>query len=117
MPHGVLTCAVRLVALTLLLASPVVGQPSEQESPANRLVREGVAIEFSAQPAGGAGGLREGEYAEVAFRITDATTGRPVRSLSPGAWMDIGQPVAAPESAPPLDCRKKMSLYLSGRVG
>jgi YVTN family beta-propeller protein len=30
--------------------------------------------------------------------------------------MDIGQPVAAHEKAP-LDCRQKMGLYLSGRVG
>jgi len=116
MSHGVFTCAGRFVGLTLLLASPVVGQPPEQEPAANRLVREGVAVEFSARPTDGRGDLREGDYAEVAFRITDASTGRPLRSLAPGAWMDIGQPVAGREKAP-LDCRQKMSLYLSGRVG
>ncbi len=83
----------------------------------NRVVREGVAVEFSARPAGGEGDLREGDYADVEFRITDAITGRPIRSLNPGAWMDIGQPVGAREGQPPLDCRQKVGLYLSGRVG
>jgi YVTN family beta-propeller protein len=114
--HRALTFAVRFAALTLLLASPVVGQPPEPAPSANRWVREDIAVEFSARPVGGQGELREGNFAEVEFRITDAATGRPLRSLAPGAWMDIGQPVAAREKAP-LDCRQKMSLYLSGRIG
>ncbi len=86
-------------------------------SSGNRVVREGVAVEFSARPAGGEGELREGGYADVEFRITDATTGRPIQSLNPGAWMDIGQPMSAREGQPPIDCRQKVGLYLSGRVG
>jgi len=83
---------------------------------AKRLVREGLAIDFSARPAGSEGNPREGDYADIVFRITDTSTGAPVRSLAPGAWMDLGQPINARENAP-LDCRQKMSLYLSGRVG
>jgi YVTN family beta-propeller protein len=96
-------------------AKPAAEQPAQAAS-ATRLVREGVSVEFSARPAGGKGDLREGDYAEVTFRISDASTGNPVRSLTPGAWMDIGQPISARDTAP-IDCRQKMSLYLSGRVG
>ncbi len=83
---------------------------------AKRLVREGLTIEFSTRPVGHNGELREGDYADIAFGIKDSSTGKPVSSLAPGAWMDLGQPIAAREKAP-LDCRQKMSLYLSGRVG
>jgi YVTN family beta-propeller protein len=113
--HRALVRAARCTALTLLLATPTLG--GEQDSTGDRFVREGVAVEFSARAVGSPRPLREGDYAELAFRITDAGTGAPVRGLAPGAWMDVGQPIAARESAPPLDCRKKMSLYLSGRVG
>jgi YVTN family beta-propeller protein len=108
--------ALSSVALTLFLVAPALGQAPEQASSPKRLVREGLTVEFSAQPAGGAGQLQEGDYADITFGITDTSTGKPVRSLAPGAWMDIGQPLAARDNAP-MDCRQKMSLYLSGRVG
>ncbi|MBI4290028.1 MAG: cytochrome D1 [Betaproteobacteria bacterium] len=106
----------RCAALGLFLAAPALGQAPEQASLSNRFVREGLAVEFSARPAGRGGELREGDYAEITFGITDTSTGKPVRSLAPGAWMDVGQTVAARDNVP-LDCRQKMSLYLSGRVG
>ncbi|MBI2217614.1 MAG: cytochrome D1 [Candidatus Rokubacteria bacterium] len=123
MRHHAVTRAARWAVLTFLLAFPAFARAPEGRAAApegatspNRLAREGVTVEFSAKPAGGDGDLREGDYADVSFRITDTSTGRPVRSLAPGAWMDIGQPVAARDKAP-LDCRQKMGLYLSGRVG
>lgn len=106
----------RLAALALFFAAPALAQAPEPVSSPARLVREGLSVEFSVRPAGRAGELREGDYADIAFGITDASTGRPVRSLAPGAWMDIGQPIGARDKAP-LDCRQKMSLYLAGRVG
>ncbi len=90
---------------------------SAQQGTADRFTREGVTVEFSATPVSPSTELTEGEYAEISFKVTDATTGRPLRSLTPGAWMDIGQPVAGREGQPTLDCREKVGLYLSGRVG
>jgi YVTN family beta-propeller protein len=84
--------------------------------PSGRLTREGVQIEFSARPLGGNGPLVEGGHAEVSFRITDEQTGKPIRSLAPGAWMDLGDTLAGKEGQS-LDCRQRMGLYLSGRVG
>lgn len=87
-----------------------------QSAPSSRLTREGVQIEFSARPLGGDGGLVEGGNAEVSFRITEELTGKPIRSLAPGAWMDLGDTLAGKEGQS-LDCRQRMGLYLSGRVG
>ena len=104
---------------SLTAGEPVATEPKSKAAdiPAgNRVVREGVVVEFSALPVGGKGDMREGDYADVTFRITDASTGNPIRALAPGAWMDIGQPVAAHDNVP-LDCRQKMGLFLSGRVG
>ncbi len=84
-----------------------------------RVVREGIVVEFSYEPAAkktAGGKVREGEFADVRFRMTDETTGRPIRSLRPGAWMDIEKPLGPPGKAP-LDCRQKIPLYLQGIVG
>ena len=85
----------------------------------DRFAREGIVVEFSSRPAekkAEDGKVLEGEFAEVRFRVTDEATGKPVRSLRPGAWMDIGKPAGSKEKTP-LDCRQKVSLYLQGIVG
>jgi len=83
-----------------------------------RVIREGIAVEFSYEPVGKSAGekILEGESAQVRFRLTDESTGKPIRSLRPGAWMDIRKPPGQKEKAPP-DCRQKVSLYLQGIVG
>ena len=97
-------------------AKNAVPEPPANQAKKNRITREGVTVEFSAKPVGRDGDLMEGDYSEVTFRVTDASTGQPVRSLSLGAWMDAGQPLAAKEGQT-IDCRQKMGLFLSGRVG
>jgi len=82
----------------------------------NKITREGLNIEFLARPAGSGGDgvseLMEGTTAEVAFRITDAETGSPVRGLYPVAYMDMAA-VGAAES----QCKDRVGLYLQGLVG
>ena len=93
--------------------------PPDVSVGANRIVRDGVAIEFSIAPA--AGGDRtemiEGDTAEVRFRLTDEGSGSPLTALYPGAWMDVGQPVRTGGGAPAQTCRDKASLYLKNIVG
>jgi YVTN family beta-propeller protein len=77
-----------------------------------------VVVEFSYEPAGKrAGGLVEGEFADLRFRMTDEAKGNPIRSLRPGAWMDISRPLEAGAGQERPDCRKKVGLYLQGIVG
>ena len=99
-----------------------------------RLVKDGVVVEFSVGRSGNAGGgaaLLEGDYAEVRFRLKDATSGLPLRGLNPAAWMDIGVAPSGPAGALPRSasstgaqpgggapsCKDKIGLYLRGLVG
>jgi hypothetical protein len=104
-----------------LLTLPIPGGsvPAISAEPPDRVVREGIVVEFSYAPvekkeAGGK--VLEGEFAEARFKVTDEATGKPVRALRPGAWMDISKPLGKDEKAP-LECREKVSLYLRGIVG
>ncbi|WP_187672309.1 cytochrome D1 domain-containing protein [Zestomonas carbonaria] len=76
----------------------------------NRLVRDGVVIEFEALPVGG-GPLTEGLFADVRFRLTDAATGQPLSGLAPGAWLDQG---LAESDDRAMQCKSRTSLYLKG---
>ncbi|HET9594534.1 MAG TPA: YncE family protein, partial [Anaeromyxobacteraceae bacterium] len=84
----------------------------------NHLVRSGVAVDFSIRRLGAASGagqpLMEGDYAEVRFRMVDATTGRPMTGVKPAAWMDIGGVGPGGEQR---ECKDKVGLYLKGIVG
>jgi YVTN family beta-propeller protein len=88
------------------------------EGAAKRYVKDGLVIEFSATPAGpGAAGLVEDELAELRFRITEEASGRPVRGLAPGAWLDIGEIIQGKPGSEQKSCKDKIALYLKGVVG
>ena len=108
----------RLLAVPLALAGAAGGaQPAP--SAAERHVREGIVMEFSARPAAGSAGaeLMEGEFAEVRFRLADEASGQPLRGHAPGAWMDIGHVIQAQQGGTQKSCREKVQLYLRGIVG
>jgi YVTN family beta-propeller protein len=98
---------------------------AEEISPAaadpNRLSREGLVVDFSVTPAPVPGErpreVLAGSPAEVVFRITDEGTGKPVRSLYPGAWVDLAKPWEGEGAAGGLPCKERVSLYLGGNVG
>jgi YVTN family beta-propeller protein len=87
----------------------------------NRIVSQGLAIEFSARPAGSSetgGTLMEGHFADVAFRVTDAASGEPVAGLFPIAWMDAaGASLDTLGSGEGMSCRARVQMYLRGLVG
>jgi YVTN family beta-propeller protein len=87
----------------------------------NRIVSQGLAIEFSAKPAGASkpgGTLMEGHFADVAFHITDAASGEPVSGLFPVAWMDTaGASLDTLGSGEGMSCRARVQMYLRGLVG
>jgi len=89
------------------------------EASASRVVRDGVVVDFSIGRPGepsSARALMEGEYAEVRFRMTDASTGRPVPGLKPAAWLDMAGVVAG-RNGQERECKEKIGLYLKGVVG
>ena len=88
---------------------------------AERFVRKGLAVDFSYEPADAkksGNRVLEGEFVDLRFRVTEEVRGNPVRSLRPGAWLDLSLPYdALAERLERPDCRKKVALYLQGIVG
>lgn len=99
-----------LAAIALLRPAP----PQEPAPTARaRVVREGVAFDFSLALAGDGAPDRRTESARVAIALTDASSGAPLRGLRPLAWMDRERAPAPP----PLDdasCRSRIRSHLGG---
>ena len=103
-------CQVRVSSLLsiAMLAAAANAADKSADSP-NRLVRDGVAIEFEARPLGSDGVLTEGMFADVRLRITDATTGQPLPGQVPGAWLDQALPEGRADQ-----CKVRIGTYLKG---
>lgn len=100
----------------LLAAAPALAAETGARSP--RYAKDGLVIEFAARNvADGKAQLGEGDLAEVRFRILEEATGKPVRGLSPGAWLDIGEVIQGQPGAEQKSCKEKIALYLRGIVG
>ncbi|MCU1725239.1 YncE family protein [Pseudomonas sp. 5P_5.1_Bac1] len=83
---------------------------------ASRLSRDGVTVEFEATPLGGNGGLTEGSYASIRFKVTDQNSGQPLSGVSPGAWID---PALSGDAARDRDksCKARVALFLKSSIG
>lgn len=94
---------------------PLKGSGSEGEP--RKIVREGIAVEFSIDPLGDgeekSGELLEGQDVAVRFKITDTTMGAPLTGLRPSAWMD-GRPDQ--QAGDPGVCREKIQSFLQGSL-
>lgn len=96
----------------------IAAQPAVEPQPdARRYVRDGIVVEFEARPAAGSAALIEDELAELRFSIREAASGRPVRGLAPGAWLDVAENLRNKEGAEQKSCKDKIALYLKGIVG
>jgi YVTN family beta-propeller protein len=91
-------------------------KPAVPGAVTDRLVRNGVAIDFTMTPAGAVKALTEGEFADLRFRIADEASGQPVRSSTPGVWMDMTQVIQG-RGTEQKSCKDKIALYLKGVVG
>jgi YVTN family beta-propeller protein len=83
----------------------------------NRITREGVNIEFSVSPTKGQSDkVVASDWADVTFRVTDASTGEPIKGRYPAAWMDLAEAWEA-RGERPMSCRTRIATYLQGIVG
>ncbi|NJD06019.1 MAG: YncE family protein [Methylococcaceae bacterium] len=102
-----------LVAADSALAAK--GRPHEPGATSSQRVEEkGVAVEFSLNPANGAGELMEGDFADLGFRITDAQTRQPIRGRAPGVWLDTVKSLSQKEGD---SCKDKIETFLKGMAG
>jgi YVTN family beta-propeller protein len=107
------------VALVAASAAARAEAPPASQAPAEgerRVVRDGVTIDFSLVRVGEPGPVREGEVAEVRFKMTDSASGRPIPGLKPAAWMDMAGVVGG-KGGEERACKDKVALYLQGSVG
>ncbi|HSB11571.1 MAG TPA: cytochrome D1 domain-containing protein [Blastocatellia bacterium] len=101
-------------------------KPGSDEKPASassssrepqRIVHEGLVIDFSVEPVSARGGkataLIEGDDATVRFKMTDSRTGTPLTNLHPSAWMDRR---AAGKTTEGKDCRQKIQSFLQSSL-
>ncbi|TBW07815.1 cytochrome D1 [Azotobacter chroococcum subsp. isscasi] len=96
--------------LFLFDSRPPAAAPGEKTG--NRLVRDGIAVEFAVQPLDGAEPT-EGMFADLRFRLSDAASGQPLAGQVPGAWLDRATGNDDPQTA----CRSRIGLYLKGLPG
>lgn len=86
-------------------------RPAEQ---ANRIVKEGMAVEFGAAPLDSdATGekLVAGRPARLGFKITNAATGELLAGLYPAAWVDRRK-----GGQDDLGCKEKIARFLQGTI-
>ena len=78
------------------------------------LNRDGVTVEFEARPLSG-GELREGDFANIRFKVSDQTSGQPLSGMAPGAWLDPAQ--SAPVGDRDSSCKARVALFLKSSIG
>ena len=104
------------ISLVVLLFLFVTVRAQEAKPPAGpqKIVEQGIAIEFTADPLSQkATNIKAGEDVNIKFKVTDTTTGTPVKGLGLSAWISKRPPDKATELA---QCREKIQSYLTGSL-
>jgi YVTN family beta-propeller protein len=119
--HSLNPVAIVVAASVLAIAAGCSreSEPEQQQSSEQieTITREGVNVEFSVRPIKGAvGDVTAGDWADVTFTVTDASTGDPIKGRYPAAWMDLGEAWEA-KGERPMSCRDRVATYLQGIVG
>ncbi|MEX5689054.1 MULTISPECIES: YncE family protein [Pseudomonas] len=83
----------------------------------NTLVRDGVTVAYELKPLAGSGVLREGEFADVRFRITDSASGQPLSGVAPGAWLDPETIAADQAQGREQSCKSRVGVFLKSSIG
>jgi len=105
-----------LCAAVSVFASGAAVAPSG--TPAEAIEREGVRVEFSARPSQpDREHLREGEFADIQFRLAGSEDGQPLKGVYPGVWIDLTQTADGQQKGASLDCKTRVGQYLQGLVG
>ena len=81
---------------------------------AQKIVQQGIAIEFTVDPSANDGTkVRAGEDTNIEFKVTDTTTGTPLKGLNLSAWLNLREGERGPDAA---QCRAKIQSYLTGSM-
>ena len=116
-------CILQITTISLLLFSAVTtfaqepAKVTKKESPPvwpQKFVEQGIAIEFTLTPqTPNAPAPKAAEDANIKFKITDTTSGNPVKGLNLSAWLNLREGEKAPDVS---QCRAKIQSYLTGSL-
>lgn len=103
----------RLLLLTLFVCA--LGFPTAMAQDAKKIVKDGIEIEFTIEPAGAKSktGLMAGEDAIFRFKLRDTATKTPISGVRPAAWIAQRERPGPPG---PDQCRAKVESYLQGSL-
>lgn len=81
------------------------------------LERDGVSVALDVRPLAEDGVLREGEFADVRFRVTDKASGQPLAGVNPGAWLDPETVAADEAQGREQSCKSRVGVFLKSSIG
>lgn len=81
------------------------------------LSRDGVSVALEVKPLATDGVLREGEFADVQFRVKDSTSGQPLSGVNPGAWLDPETVAADQAQGREQSCKSRVGVFLKSSIG
>ncbi|MBV6821673.1 YncE family protein [Pseudomonas sp. PD9R] len=117
---GALIVGVALIWLGVWRTSPST-LLSEVELPntwtGQTLERDGVSVALNVRPLAEDGVLREGEFADVQFRVTDQASGQPLAGVAPGAWLDPETIAADQAQGRKQSCKSRVGVFLKSSIG
>lgn len=78
-----------------------------------KVVEQGIAIEFAADSPTPNAKVKAGEDVNLKFKVTDTTSGTPVRGLTLSAWLSLS---SGDKRADATQCHEKIQSYLAGSM-
>ena len=81
------------------------------------LSRDGVSVALEVKPLAKDGVLREGEFADVQFRVNDSASGQPLSGVNPGAWLDPETVAADQAQGREQSCKSRVRVFLKSSIG
>jgi YVTN family beta-propeller protein len=81
------------------------------------LERDGVSVALEVRPLTAGGVLREGEFADVRFKVTDKASGQPLAGIAPGAWIDPETVAADQAQGREQSCKARVGVFLKSSIG
>ncbi|HEX6283273.1 MAG TPA: cytochrome D1 domain-containing protein [Pyrinomonadaceae bacterium] len=103
-----------VLAIGVQAQQPAKQDPATKTTQTQKIIEQGIAIEFSADTlTQNVNSIRAAEDVNVRFKVTDTTTGTPVKGLGLAAWISMRQGNKVTE---PAQCREKIQSYLTGSM-
>jgi YVTN family beta-propeller protein len=99
-----------LILASLLVCTLVVAARAQQPQ---KIVKDGIEIEFTAEPPASKAGIVAGEDAVFRFKIRDTTSKTPLSGVRPAAWVAQRERPGAPG---PDQCRAKVESFMQGSM-